>query len=68
MKTFNPSLENLFQWATVLLVGAFFALSFLHLVPQSEEKWRGVFTATADSLQKNNSSSTILPLNTVQEQ
>jgi len=47
--------------------GAFFALCFLHLVPQSEEKWRGVFTA-ADSLQKNNSASTIQPLNTVQEQ
>lgn len=47
--------------------GAFFALCFLHLVPQSEEKWRGVFTA-ADSLQKNNSASTVLPLNTVQDQ
>ena len=48
--------------ANCVACGAFFALCFLHMVPQSEEKWRGVFTtaAAAEGVQKNNSSNTTL--------
>ena len=50
--------------ANCVACGAFFALCFLHMVPQSEEKWRGVFTTAAEAegvgVQKNNSSNTTL--------
>ena len=44
--------------ANCVACGAFFALCFLHLVPQSEEKWEGVFTKLAQ--QKNNSSTSLV--------
>ena len=52
--------------ANCVACGAFFALCFLHMVPQSEEKWRGVFT-TAEGVQKNNSSNTTLRHNEGQQ-
>jgi len=46
--------------ANCVACGAFFALCFLHLVPQSEEKWEGVFTTLAQ--QKNNSGNIVVDI------